>query len=183
MTFLSPIFSSAQTTTIPFSGTGLLTANSWTTHSGITGQLTSLETSSDLGNSLSYTGLPASTNNRTSIVAGNSEDVNYAISTITNVGSVYYSALIKLPNITGQAPNTTTGNYFMTLTDTNGAVVITGFVGRLYVRAGATANTFNLGVLNNSGGTALAANIYGTSPIDYVINTTYLVVVKYTYSK
>ena len=179
---LSPFFASAQATTITFSGTGVLTANNWTTHSGTTGQLTTLATASDVGNSLSYTGLPTSTNNRTSIVAGNSEDVNYVVSTITNAGSVYYSALIKLPNITGQAANTTTGNYFMNLSDTNGTVVTTGFVGRLYVRAGATANTFNIGVLNNSGGTALAANIYGATPVDYALNTTYLIVVKYTYA-
>ena len=179
---LYPFVSFAQLTTITFSGTGVLTANSWTTHSGTTGQITTIATTSDAGNSLSYSGLPTSTNNRTTTIAGNSEDVNYAVSTIANAGSVYYSALIKLPNITGQAANTTTGNYFMTLTDTNGAVVTTGFVGRLYVRAGATANTFNLGVLNNSGGTALAANIYGATPVDYAINTTYLVVVKYTYA-
>jgi hypothetical protein len=182
MAILSPFFAAAQATTITFSGTGLLTANSWTTHSGTTGQLSSLATASDVGNSLSYTGLPTSTNNRTTTIAGNSEDVNYLVSTITNAGSVYYSTLIKLTNTTGQAANTTTGNYFMNLTDTNGAVVTTGFVGRLFVRAGATANTFNLGVLNNSGGTPLAANIYGATPVDYAINTTYLVVVKYTYA-
>ncbi|MEY3843503.1 MAG: hypothetical protein RIR80_1075 [Bacteroidota bacterium] len=144
LSILSPIFVSAQATTITFSGTGALTANSWTTHSGTTGQLTSLTTTSDVGNSLSYTGLPTSTNNRTTTIAGNSEDVNYVVSTITNAGSVYYSALIKLPNITGQAANTTTGNYFMNLTDTNGAVVTTGFVGRLYVRAGALLTPLTL---------------------------------------
>jgi hypothetical protein len=182
MAILSPFFAAAQATTITFSGTGLLTANSWTTHSGTTGQLSSLATASDVGNSLSYTGLPTSTNNRTTTIAGNSEDVNYVVSTITNAGSVYYSALIKLPNITGQAANTTIGNYFMNLTDTNGAVVTTGFVGRLHVRAGSTANTFNLGILNNSFSAATAANIYGATPVDYAINTTYLVVVKFNYS-
>jgi hypothetical protein len=100
MAILSPFFAAAQATTITFSGTGALTANGWTLHSGTTPlQLTTLTTTSDVGNSLSYTGLPTSTNNRTSIIAGNSEDANYAISTITNAGSVYYSALIKLPNI------------------------------------------------------------------------------------
>ena len=164
MAILSPFFAAAQATTITFSGTGVLTTNGWTTHSGTTGQLSSLATTSDVGNSLSYTGLPTSTNNRTTTIAGNSEDVNYVVSTITNAGSVYYSALIKLPNITGQAANTTIGNYFMNLTDTNGAVVTTGFVGRLHVRAGSTANTFNLGILNNSFSAATAANIYGATP-------------------
>ena len=183
MAVLSPFFAAAQATTITFSGTGALTANGWTLHSGtIPLQMTTLTTTSDVGNSLSYTGLPTSTNNRTTTIAGNTEDVNYVVSTITNAGSVYYSALIKLPNITGQAANTTIGNYFMNLTDTNGAVVTTGFVGRLHVRAGSTANTFNLGILNNSFSAATAANIYGATPVDYAINTTYLVVVKFNYS-
>ncbi len=183
MAILSPFFAAAQATTITFSGTGALTANGWTLHSGTTPlQMTTLTTTSDVGNSLSYTGLPTSTNNRTTTIAGNSEDVNYAISTITNAGSVYYSTLIKLTNTTGQALNSTTGNYFMHLTDTSGSVATTGFVGRLFVRAGATANTFNIGVLNNSTGTPTSANIYGATPVDYAINTTYLVVVKYTYA-
>lgn len=180
---LSPFLVAAQATTITFSGTGALTANGWTTHSGTSGQLTSLATASDLGNSLSYSGLPTSTNNRTSIVAGNTEDANYVVSTITNAGSVYYSALIKVTNTTGLVANSTTGYYFMTLADTSGATgVTTGFVGRLHIKAGAIANTFNLGVLNNAGGTPVSSNIYGVSPFDYAINTTYLVVVKYTYS-
>ena len=68
MAIVSPFFAAAQATTITFSGTGALTANSWTTHSGTTGQLTSLTTTSDVGNSLSYTGLPTSTNNRTTTI-------------------------------------------------------------------------------------------------------------------
>jgi PKD repeat protein len=181
---LSPFFACAQLTTITFSGTGALNTNGWTTNSGTSGQLTSLATTSDIGNSLSYSGLPTSTNNRTTTIAGNSEDVNYAVSTINNTGSVYYSALIKVTNTTGLAVNTTTGNFFMTLADTSGAVVTTGWVGRLFVRHGSTSSntTFNLGVLNSSGGTPLAVNIYGATPVDYAINTTYLVVIKYTYA-
>lgn len=183
MCMLSPFFAAAQLTTITFNGTGTLTANGWSTHSGTTAQLTTLATTSDVGNSLSYTGLPTSTNNRTTTIAGNGEDVNYLVSTITNSGSVYYSVLIKLPNITGQATNTSIGNYFMHLTDTNGTTGVTsGFVGRLHVRAGSAANTFNLGILNNSASAATAANIYGATPVDYAINTTYLVVVKFNYS-
>ncbi len=183
MAILSPIFAAAQATTITFSGTGALTANGWTLHSGTTPlQMQTLTTTSDVGNSLSYTGLPTSTNNRTSTVSGNTEDVNYPVSIINNSGSVYYSTLIKLPNTTGLSANTTTGGYFLHLNDSSGSAISGLFFGRLHVKLGSVANTFNLGVLNNSGGTVTSANIFGSSPVDYSLNTTYLVVVKFNYS-
>lgn len=168
---------------IPFTGTGALNINGWFTHSGTAGQLQTTTTASDNGNSLSYTGLPASTGNRTTISSSGSEDINRVVPVINNSGSVYYSALIKVVNTTGLLANTGTGAYFMHVTDTNGNTgVSTGFVGRLHIRAGSVANTFNLGILNNSGGTPTAAQIYGASATDLSINQTYLVVVKYTYS-
>ena len=186
MAILSPFFATAQLTTISFNGTGALTSNGWFTHSGITGQLATLATTSDVGNSLSYTGLPTSTNNRTTTVSGNTEDANFPVSTINNSGSVYYSALIKLPNTTGLLANTTTGAYFLHLCDSSGANSSANPIGifssRIQIKAGTTTNTFNLGVLNNSGGTPTSANIFGSSPVDYSLNTTYLVIVKYTYS-
>ena len=186
MAILSPIFATAQLTTISFNGTGALTSNGWFTHSGITGQLATLATTSDVGNSLSYTGLPTSTNNRTTTVSGNTEDANFPVSIINNSGSVYYSALIKLPNTTGLLANTTAGAYFLHLCDSSGANSSTNPIGifssRIQIKAGTTTNTFNLGVLNNSGGTPTSANIFGSSPVDYSLNTTYLVIVKYTYS-
>lgn len=170
-------------THIPFTGTGALTANNWTTHSGTTGQLLNITTASDNGSSLSYTGMPASNGNRTQITAGNGEDVNRVVPIIpASAGSAYYSALIKLPNTTGQALNTSTGNYFLHLNDSSGATGITNFAARLHVRAGSAPNTFNLGILNTSGGTPTSASIYGATPVDYAINQTYLVVVKYTFA-
>ncbi|MFN5705917.1 MAG: Calx-beta domain-containing protein [bacterium] len=171
------------TSHIPFTGTGTLNTNGWSTHSGTAGQLQNTTTSSDNGNSLAYTGLPASTGNRTSISSTGSEDINRVVPTINNSGSVYYSTLVKVLNTTGLQANTATGAYFMHLTDTNGTTgVSTGFVGRLQIRLGSVANTFNLGILNNSGGTPTAAQIYGATPTDLSLNQTYLVVVKYTYS-
>lgn len=170
------------TSYIPFTGTGSLTSNNWTTHSGTTGQLLNLTTASDNGNSLSYVGMPTSTDNRTQIVAGNSEDINRIVP-IVNSGSVYYSALIKLPNTTGQAANTTTGNYFLHLNDSSGATGITNLFARLTIRLGSAPNTFNLGIVNNSGGTAsTATQVFGATPVDYAINQTYLVVVKYNFA-
>jgi len=152
----------------PFLGTGSLNANGWVTHSGATpGQQTIV------AGSLSYTGL-TSQGNRTQIIAGNSEDVNLA-SAAPFTSNAYYSALINLPNDTGLAVNTdATGNYFLMFGTTAGATV-TNFYARLYIKAGTTAGTFNLGVLNGPGGTATPT--YSTT--DYAVNTTYFVVLKY----
>ncbi len=169
---------------IPFTGTGALTANNWTTHSGTTGQLQTITTTSDNGNSLAYTGFPTSSGNRAQTTAGNSEDVNRVVPIIpASAGTAYFSALIKLPNTTGQALNTSTGNYFLHLNDSSGATGISNLAARLTIRAGSAANTFNLGIVNTSGGTAsTAVQTFGATPTDYAINQTYLVVVKYTFA-
>ena len=152
-----------------FPYSGVLNANGWATHSGISGQVTTL------ASSLSYPGL-TSQGNQTQIVAGNTEDINIT-SAAPLTGVAYYSALINLPNVTGQAANSTTGNYFLMLgtLSTTTPPTLTVFSSRLYIRAGATADTFNLGILNSSGGTAAPT----FSAVDYSINTTYFVVTKF----
>ena len=158
---------------IPFTGTGLLTANGWTTHSGITGQLTILTTASDSGNSLSRAGLLASTGNRVSIIAGNSEDVNFPL-TAPITGTFYYSVLVKVLDSGNLNVNTAIGDYFFGTTSVASATTTT-FQARIYVKQGATATTFSVGVLNNSGGTAAPSY----SATDLPLNTTNLLVVKY----
>ena len=154
----------------PFSGTGSLTANGWVTHSGATpGQL------SIASGSLSFTGL-TSTGNKAALVAGNTEDVNKA-STASITGVAYYSAVLNLPNTTGLNINTATGDYFLASSATAGAAA-TAFSGRIYVRIGSVADTFNIGVLNNSGGTAAPSYVSTNFPI----NTAIFVVVKYDLS-
>jgi hypothetical protein len=174
LSLLTITLSLAQATD-PFLGTGSLNANGWTTHSGATpGQQTIV------AGSLSYPGLTSS-GNRTQIIAGNSEDVNLA-SAADITGVAYYSALINLPNAAGLALNTdATGNYFLMFASTSGATLVTGFYGRAYVRAGSTADTFNLGVWNTSnatGGTGTPLYI----PTDFAINTTYFIVMKYDFT-
>jgi len=150
-----------------FSGTGTLIANGWVTHSGVTpGQL------SIVSGSLSYTGL-TSTGNKATLVAGNTEDVNKA-STAAITSVAYYSVILNLPNTTGLNANTATGDYFLATSATAGTGA-TAFSGRIYVRTGSVADTFNIGVLNNSGGTA-APSYFST---DFSINTSIFVVVKY----
>ncbi len=160
---------------VPFTGTGTLNANGWTQHSGTTpGQLMILETASDNGNSLSFPGLAASTGNRTSVVAGNSEDVNYPTSAAI-LTTAYYSALIKPVDNVGMQPNTSvSGDYFLALGGTAGAS-LTSLPARVYIRQGVTPNTVNLGVLNNSGGPATPAFLSD----DFAVGVTYFVVVKY----
>ena len=163
----------------PFMGTGSLNANGWTTHSGATpGQQTIT------AGSLNYTGL-TSQGNRTQIIAGNSEDVNLA-SAAPLTGVAYYSALLNLPfnsdgtTISGLNPNTDTGTntgYFLMLGTTAG-VNVTNFNGRIYVKAGATAGTFTLGILNGPGGTATPTY----TGVDYAAGTTHFVVVKFDFT-
>ena len=147
-----------------FSGTGLLTANGWTTHSGTTGQLTIAP------GSLSYSGITNS-GNKIALVAGNSEDVNRSVGTaITGVS--YFSTIVNFPNVTGL---TTTGDYSMALSSTIGTTGVTALYGRLTFKTGSVADTFNVGVVNTSG-TGTAANFIAT---DFPIGVPVFVVVKY----
>jgi len=163
-------------TYIPFSGTGALNANGWTTHSGTAGQQTILTTPSDSGNSLSFPGLAASSGNRTSMIAGNTEDVNFPL-TSSLAGTVYYSALIKVLDDTQLNLNTATGDYGLALTSVASATT-TSFQARVYFKKGSVAGTFNVAVLNGPGGTA-APTYYTT---DLPINVTYFLVVKYDFT-
>jgi hypothetical protein len=140
-------------TYIPFNGTGTLNTNGWTTHSGTAGQLTVVTSPSDSGNSLSYPGLLASTGNRTSMIAGNGEDVNFPLPSTITTGTVYFSSLIKVLDDTQLNLNTATGDYGLSLTSVASATTTT-FQGRIYFKKGSTTGTFLVGILNNSGGTA-----------------------------
>jgi len=156
-----------------FPGSGPLNVNGWITHSGATpGQL------SIAAGSLTYSGIN-STGNKVALVSGNTEDVNIA-SVATLTGTVYYSAILNLPNITGLGLNTTTGDYFLTTSATAGNGVtpnpqVTSFQGRIYIKKGASETTFNIGILNNSGGTA--APTFASNEL--ALNTPIFVVVKY----
>lgn len=173
---------SSYAQTITFNGSGLLTANGWVETGTPTAPATSfpgplaiVETASDSGNSLSYAGLPASTGNRTSTVHNNTQDANFAVTSLTGVA--YYSALIKVPSTTGMFANTTSGEYFLHFASTAGTSS-TAFVGRVYIKKGSTDNNFVLGALNNSGGTATPT--YTTA--EYNVNQTYFIALKYDFA-
>jgi hypothetical protein len=154
-----------------FDYNGSLNSNGWSTHSGaIPGQQQTLTTVSDQGNSLYYSGLQNSTGNRSAFVAGNTEDVNLALTGISGVG--YYSFLLKVANTTGLS---TTGDYFTGFGQTSGSAV-TIFAPRVFIKAGVTPNTFQLGVLNTTGGTPTPTATYDNT--EYPVGTTIMVVVK-----
>lgn len=161
-------FSFAQIIDV-FNYNGALNANGWTTHSVASAQLTTLTTPSDAGNSLSYAGLPASTGNRTTTVAGNGEDVNYALSGITGVG--YFSFLLKVPATTGI---NAAGDYFMGFGHTSGTNV-TNLAARVFVKPGVAPGTFQLGIQNTTGGTPTQSY----EQEEFPVGTTVFVVVKY----
>lgn len=154
-----------------FLGTGSLNANGWISHSGTTpGQV------SIIPGSLMYSGL-TSAGNKTQTLSGNTEDVSFSSAApLTTVG--YYSAVINVQNTTGLAANTSIGDYplmFGTLS-TGATPTLSVFTGRVYVKNGSIANTFNIGVLNISGGTVAPS----FSSTDFPIGTPIFVVVKYT---
>lgn len=158
-------FSFAQATDT-FTGTGALGTNGWTSHSGAIPNQLMITTGS-----LIYTGLTP-TGNKVSLVAGDTEDLNLSCGTPITTRA-YYSAVVNVPNGTGLHPNTAIGDYALTMGGTTG-ITVTGFSGRLYVRSGSTATTYNIGVLNNSGGTAAP-----TFSADLTFGTPVFVVVKY----
>lgn len=156
---------------IPFTGTGALNVNGWTNHSGTAGQTLILETASDSGNSLTYSNITTPTGNRTQIVAGNTEDLNFPISAITDQG--YFSALIKVLNTTGMT-SSATGDYFMSFGAATGTSV-TVLPGRIYIKKGSADDKYVLGVLNHSGGTVNPTY----SSTELTTGATVMVVLKY----
>ena len=145
-----------------------LDANGWSIHSGTSGPISVLTSASDNGSSLSYSGLETSTGNRATLVSGNAQDYNKAVTGISGTG--YFSFLLKVSNTTGLS---TTGEYFTGFSTTSGTSGVNVFGPRVFVKTGSIAGTFNLGVQNYTGGTPTQ-----TYTTDYPVGTTVLVVVK-----
>ena len=165
-----------------FNYVGALSSNGWTSHSGTLGQQSTLQTASDIGNSLNYTGIPSPVGNRAYLTSTQSEDVNLAFAQPV-LTTAYISFLMKVTDVGTLAANTTATapGYFMHFSALFGNDLgSTGIVSRLSLRKGSSPNTFNIGILNTTGGTTTVNDIYGGSaPTDYQSGTTYLVVLKY----
>lgn len=156
-----PFFANAQTLHFEENfdygvSSGALTAltGNWTTHSGTNEQI-----QYEPGEGLSYSGYPSSTGGGVYVNGSNSEDVNRTFSAQTS-GSVYLSFLISVT----AASSAAAGDYNVHFN--NGT-----FVGRFYIR--------------NDGGVLFGISKSSESPewtsTTYALNTTYCVVIKYTF--
>ncbi|MFM6933890.1 MAG: hypothetical protein ACKOXP_00460, partial [Flavobacteriales bacterium] len=139
-----------------FNFTGAANANGWSTQSGTAGELLAITTPSTSGNSLSYPGLQASAGNRINLTSTGTEDINKAFA--PGGTTAYISFLLNVQNTTGL---TTAGAYFTGFGGTAGTTV-TNYFPRIFIKSGTTAGTFQVGVLNTSGGTGAVATYVAT---------------------
>ncbi len=150
---------SADTLTNPARGGSV-----WRRHSGTGGPIAYKSTSlsfpgyfsNNIGGSIGFT-----------FASGSREDANRSTIPYTS-GNVYVSFLLNMSNNGG-----TSADYFFHLLDTS---FMTSFRGRHYIKAGSVANTFNIGINKGSSATP----VY--SPINYPLDTTLLVVIKYSFN-
>lgn len=165
-----------------FNYVGALSSNGWSAYGGTVGQLTPLTTASDLGNSLNYPGIAIPQGNRALITSTQSEDVNLAF-TVPVTTTAYASFLMKVVDNSTMTVNTqsTAPGYIIHFARYSGEDIgSSGWVSRLCVRKGSSASTFNLGILNTTGGSAGLTDLYGnSSPVEYQVGITYFVVLKY----
>ena len=148
--------------------------NGWSIHGGTSGFVVTA------AGSLTYPGL-TSTGNKAVITSAGVEDVNLAAATpiLAAEGAAYYSALINVVNTTDLALNTDlVGNFFMFMGSGAGVGTAVGqYNERLYIRSGSAANTFNLGILNNSG----APITVSYAATNYPIGTPLFIVAKFEF--
>lgn len=150
-----------------FTGTGFLTANGWANHNGLTNQL------SITSGSITYPGI-TSTGNKVSFVQGNTEDAHKLFPTPITT-TAYYSVVVNMPSTTGLS-TFATGDYSIAFgTGPSTPTSAGGLNGRIYFKVGSVADTFNIGILNGSGGTA-APSFVAT---DFPVNVPLFLVVKY----
>ncbi|MDW8295397.1 MAG: T9SS type A sorting domain-containing protein [Raineya sp.] len=165
----------------PFAGTGNLSGqNGWATHNGTANEI------QRIAGNLNYPGLETGTGNKIRLLSSMSEDVNKGFSTITS-GAVYASCVIRVSDVSKFQANSTTGTYFMHFADYQGSSFPTSapfaqFVARLTIRQGSAPDTYQLGILNNTGGSPTSADIFGSSPQNLNINTNYFIVIKYVFA-
>ncbi|MFM1914910.1 MAG: hypothetical protein RLZZ531_579 [Bacteroidota bacterium] len=151
-----------------FNFTGAANANGWATQSGTAGELMAITTPSTTGNSLSYSGLQASAGNRINLTSTGTEDINKVF--VPTGTTAYMSFLLNVQNTTGL---TTAGAYFTGFGGTSGAVVSIYFP-RIFIKLGATPGTFQVGILNTSGGVVTPSFV----STEYPTGTTLFIVAK-----
>ena len=147
-----------------YTDNSLLTANGWVAHSA--GGSASIAVGAS--NGLTYAGY-SGLSGLTGAVEGNAaklvasgEDVSSVFAAVAS-GPIYFSHLVNVTNATA--------GYYMHLGASSSI-----FSARVFVKPSATAGKFNFGLSNSSTAS------YATTPTDFDLNTTYLVIVKYDVS-
>lgn len=138
----------------------LLTANGWTGHSGVGTNAITVAAAS-----VSYSGYASSGVGNEVTMTTSGEDDNKAF-TSTNSGSLYAAFIVNVTSAT------TGGDYFTHFCQSSGSGAA-GFFGRVFVKKDAS-NNLAFGISKQ--GTA----VY--SSFSYALNTTYLIVIKYTFN-
>lgn len=142
---------------------GLLTANNWTAHSGA--GTNAIPVSSP---GLTYTGYAGSGVGNAASLFTNGEDVHRTFA-VQSSGSVYAAVMVNI----SEAVEDPLGGYFFHL---GPDPISTTFRGRIYVIRNA-ANQVAFGITKAS--TSVVTDVSFT-PFSYALNTTHLLVVKYT---
>ena len=145
----------------PYPASTLLTANNWTAHSGAGANPVAVTT-----NGLSFPGYGPNSGNAAAVVA-NGEDVNRAFAPVYARTPVYASLLVNVSAVNA------TGDYFFHLGPKS---IGSTFRGRVFVRRVGTTNKVNFGV-----GSGSVAPTYTTA--EYDLNTTHLLVLKYSFDE
>lgn len=139
-----------------------LGAHGWTSFSG--GATNVLSVTSP---GLTFSGYPPSNIGRATTVRTSGQDAYTPLNAIDSSGSFYVSAMINVTS--AQA-----GDYFLAFLPSTST---TFYSGRLHARLSGTDLQF--GITKAAGGDTTVAGIWTTTP--FALNTTYLVVMKYTY--
>lgn len=138
-----------------FTFNGAASTNGWVKHSGTAGQIVSITTPSNSGNSLAYSGLAASSGNRIALSTAYSEDINKATTGLSTTG--YCSFLLKVVDTLSLS---TAGDYFLGFGSAASAT-LTSFGGNVCIKKAPGNNVF-IGIKNNS--SAATTQIYDPTP-------------------
>ena len=147
-----------------YTDNSLLTDNGWVAHSGAGTAAIDVGAS----NGLTYagysglTGVMGVVEGNAARLDNNGEDLSKTFTAVPT-GTIYYSFLVNVTN--------STAGYFMHIGNS-----ATNFAARVYVKPSTTSGKINFGISNTSTG------FYSTTPTDFDLNTTYLIIVKYDVS-
>lgn len=151
-------FGQVLTEDFNYADNAVLTANGWSAHSGAGTNPVDVGAS----NGLTYAGYNTVANNAARL-DNTGEDINKPFAAAVTSGSLYFSFLV----------NVTSGDagYFAHL-----GTAPSTFAARIYVKPSTTTGKINFGI-SNSGTPSFAS-----TPTDFDLNTTYLIIVKYDVS-